>query len=153
MARPTTLSGSKLLIELGDGNVDPGPEEFAAPCALNSTGINLSGTTQDFEIADCDDLDAPVFVERVISALSAGVSGSGTLAMESFDEWRDWMLSGVAKNIRVKLDTTLANNGGYFSMSAVLTTLNITRENVKGLVQVEVELSSNGEVVWTDASA
>lgn len=101
---------------------------------------------------DCSDPDAAVFTERVVASISAQVSGSGTLAMESSDEWRLWFLSGLEKNIRVKLDTTLANNGGYFAMSAVLTAFNISG-NVGDLSQIEVTIDSNGEITWVPAVA
>lgn len=147
MARPTTLAGTKLLIQLGDG---ASPEVFAAPCALSTKSFNLEAASNDFNVPDCDDPDLPVWTERVVSALSAGVSGNGTLAMESFDEWRDWFLSGDPKNVRVKVDTTAGNNGGYFEMSAILSSLQIGG-NQGELVTVEVQMDSNGEVAWVDA--
>ena len=150
MARPTTILGSKFLIQLGDG-AEP-TEVFVAPCALTSKGINFSAETNDFNVADCEDEDAAVWTERVVSALSAGVSGSGTLATESLDLWEDWFLSAAAKNIRVKIDTTLAKGGRHYAMSAVLTSFNITA-NTGELAQIEVEIASNGEVVSVPASA
>ncbi len=149
MARPTTLRGSKLLIQIGDG-ASP-TEAFTAPCALTTKGLNLAASANEFNVPDCTDPDAPSWTERVISALSGSVSGSGTLAMESLETWRDWFLSGDAVNIRVKFDTTAGNGGGHYAMSAVLTTFNVTGE-VGGLVQIEVEMSSNGVVTWVDAS-
>lgn len=147
MARPTTLRGSKLLIQLGDG---ASPEVFAAPCAISTKALNFTASANEFNVPDCDDPDAATYTDRVVSALSAGVTGSGTLAMGALETWREWFFSAAAKNIRVKLDTTGANGGGYFAMSAVLTTFNITGE-VGGLTQIEVEMASNGEVTWTDA--
>lgn len=147
MARPTTLKGSKVLIQLGDG---ASPEQFAAPCALTTKSISLDAASNDFNVPDCDDPDLPVWTERVVSALSAGVSGNGTLAMESFDEWRDWFLSGEARNIRVKFDASAVNNGGYFEMSAILSNLTLGG-NQGELATVEVQIDSNGEVGWVDA--
>lgn len=148
MARPKTIKGSKVLIQLGDG---AGTEAFTAPCALTTKGINLSAEANEFNVPDCDDPDAPTFTERVVSALSAGVSGSGTLAMESLATWRTWWLSGLSKNIRVKLDESAANGGGHFAMAAVLTTLNIGGNNGE-LATIEVEIASDGEVTWVAAT-
>lgn len=148
MARPTTLKGSKLLIQLGNG---AGPEVFTAPCALTTKGINFAAATNDQNVPDCDDPDAPTWTERVISALSAGVSGSGTLALESLETWREWFLSALEKNIRVKVDALAADGGGYFAMSAVLTSFNIGG-NQGELATIEVEIQSNGEVTWVDAT-
>lgn len=149
MARPTTVKGSKFLIQLGDGEVS---EAFVAPCALTSKSISFAAETNDVNVPDCDDPDAPTWTERVVAALSGSVSGSGTLAMESLATWRDWFNSGLEKNIRVKIDLPLANGGGYYAMSAVLTTFT-QGANQGELATIEVELASNGEVTWTDAAA
>ena len=148
MTRPTTLKGSKFLIQLGDG---ADPEVFTAPCALNTKGIALSGQANEFEVDDCDDPDAPTWIERVMRSLSGEVTGEGTLAMESWNTWNAWFTSGLEKNIRVKLDETGANNGGYFSMSAVLSSLALTAQQ-RGLAQISVTLQSNGAIVWTAAA-
>ncbi len=144
MARPTTIKGSKFLIQLESSD---SPTVFVAPCALTSKSIDFSAESNDFNVPDCDDPDAPTWTERVVSALSAGVSGSGTLAMESLETWREWFLSGLEKNIRVKLDH---DDGGYFSMSAILTGFNLGG-NQGELATIEVTIASNGEVTWTDA--
>lgn len=148
MARPTTIKGSKFLIQLESDT----PGVFVAPCALTTKGIDFSAESNDFNVPDCDDPDAPTWTERVVSALSAGVSGSGTLAMESLSTWREWFLSGLEKNIRVKLDKPLADGGGHFAMSAVLTGFNLGA-NQGELATIEVSIASNGEVTWTDAAA
>lgn len=149
MARPTTIKGSKFLIQLNDGS---SPEGFIAPCALATKGIDFSAETNDQNVPDCDDPDAPTWTERVVSALSAGVNGSGVLAMDSLPTWRAWFLSGLEKTIRIKLDETLANNGGYFELSAVLTGFNLGG-NQGELATIDVTIQSNGEVTWTDAAA
>lgn len=146
MARPTTIKGSKFLIELGDG---ASPETFDAPCALTTKGINFSAATNEFNVPDCNEPDAAVWTERVVSALSAGVTGSGTLAMESLAVWRDWFLSALEKNIRVRVVDDAGVQPGYFALSSVLTSFNIGA-NQGELATIEVEMSSNGEVTWTD---
>ncbi len=115
MAKPTTGAFSKLLILLGNG---ASPEVFAAPCGLTSKGFEISATSGDIQVPDCDDPDAPAWTERVVKALSAGVSGSGIMAVESFDTWNDWALSGLAQNVRVKLDLP---GLGYYSGRFILT--------------------------------
>lgn len=146
MARPTTIKGSKFLIQIEETT-----NVYVAPCALTTKGIDFGAETNDFNVPDCSDPDAPTFTERVVSALSAGISGSGTLAMESLATWRVWFDSGLEKNIRVKLDTTLAEGGGYWQMGAVLTSLNISG-NQGELATVEVTIASNGAWTWTAAS-
>lgn len=145
MTRPVTIRGSKFLIQLGDGG---SPESFTAPCALATKGINFSAQSNDFDVPDCDDPDAPTWTERVVSALSGNVTGSGTLALENIDTWKDWFLSGLAKNIRVQIDN--ATYGGYFALSAILTSFQIGA-NQGELATIEVEIQSNGQITWTDA--
>lgn len=149
MARPTTLSAAKLLLLIGNG---AGTEVFAAPCGLTSRGINFSKETNDVTVPDCDDPDAPAWTERVTRALSGTVSGSGILAMEAFETWRDFFFSTETKNVRIKIDTSLANNGGHWQGAFHMTTFNVTGE-IGDKIQVEIELQNDGEVIWVDAAA
>lgn len=116
MARPTTYSAKKLLILLGDGGT---PETFAAPCGLTTRGINFSKETNDVTVPDCDDPDLPAWTERAVRTLSATVSGSGILAAEAFETWREAFLATDAVNARIKIDDTLVNGGGYFAGAVV----------------------------------
>jgi hypothetical protein len=43
------------------------------------------------------------------------------------------------------------DNGGYFAMNALLTTLNLGA-NQGELATIEVDIVSNGEVTWVDAT-
>jgi Phage tail tube protein len=147
MTQPTTLKGSKVLIVLGNG---ASPEMFAAPCGLTTKAINLSATANEFNVPDCDDPDLPMYTERVISALSAGVTGAGSLALEAYDDWRNWYFSAQPQNIRVVIDAPQAKGGGYYEMSAVLTAFN-TIGNVGELATIDVTIASNGEFKWVAA--
>lgn len=147
MARGTTLPSSKMLILLGDG---ADPESFTSPCGLTTKGFNNSAETNDVNVPDCDNPDAPFWVERVIVSLSSTVSGSGIMMMEALPAWREWFESGESRNLRVKLDESAANNGGYFFGKFVLSTFNITGEE-RGKVQIEIELQNDGVVAWQDA--
>ena len=150
MAKPTTARWSKLLIELGDGG---SPETFTAPCGLTSKGFNRSATTSDTNVPDCDDPDAPVWTERVATAFSAQVSGSGVLALDSLDAWDTWFSSGLTKNVRVTMDVPLANNGRYWTVPMVLTSFDLTGNTADGKCQVSVTMQSDGPVVMTPAAA
>lgn len=149
MAKPDTMKGSHLLILLGDG---ASPETFASPCGLTTKAINMEGTTNDFNVPDCADPDAPSWTERIIAALSASVPGSGIVSLADYADWRTWFLSGLARNIQVSLNESLALGGGYYEMSAVLTTFNTTGNNGE-LATLEVAIQSNGPVTWVDASS
>jgi len=151
MAAPTTASWTKLLILLGGGETPT--EVFTAPCALTTKGIAFSADTADSNIQDCASPDAPTWVARVSRSLSAEVTGAGRLALESFDEWRIWFLSGAAKNIRVKVDVPLASNGGHFAMAAVLTGFSVSGSEDDGKIGVDVTMVSDGAVTWVPAAS
>jgi predicted secreted protein len=140
VAAPTTLRGTKLLIKLGDGAT---PEVFTAPCALATKAFNRTTSTNEFNVADCDDPDAPVWTERVKGAISAGVTGSGTLAEESLDLYEAFFAEVDPRNVQIVIDYPVGARTyqGLFHM----TTFNITGEQ-DGLIQVELELASSGEV-------
>lgn len=140
MARPTTLRGSLMLIEIGDG---ASPEVFTAPCALDAKSFNRSASMNEFNVADCDDPDAPVWVERVKAALTAGISGSGTLAEESLDTYEALFADVDPRNIRITLDYP-AGARQYVGLFH-LETLNLSGNNAE-LVQVELSFVSHGEV-------
>jgi hypothetical protein len=149
MAKPDTMRGSHLLILLGDG---ASPEIFASPCGLTTKAINMEASTNDFNVPDCADPDAPSWTERIVDALSAAVPGSGVLNLSDLADWREWFLSGLPRNIQVSLNESLALGGGYFEMSSVLTTFNLSG-NQGELAQIEVAIQSNGEVTWVDAAS
>lgn len=141
MARPTTLRGSKLLIKLGDGGSPS--ETFAAPCALTTKAFNRSASVNEFNVGDCDTPDDPMWTERVISALSSTISGSGTLAQEALSDYEDFFADPDGRNVQVLINFTsspVTYQGKY-----VMTTFNITGEQ-DGLIQVELELQSSGVV-------
>lgn len=144
MSRPTTMKGSQLVIELGDG-ASP-VEGFVAPCALNTKGINFTATPNEANVPDCDNPDAPLWPERTITTLSATITGAGTLAFESYDTWRAWFASGLERNVRVRFNVPDPNDG-YYEGSFVLTTFNTTG-NQGEFVTIDVEMQSDGEVVW-----
>jgi hypothetical protein len=147
MTKPTTLTFGHFLILLGDG---ASPEVFAEPCGLTSKGFAQTANTQDTNVPDCDDPDAPSFVERAIESLSGEISGSGVLAMESFPVWDAFYKNAISKNVRIVLDTTLANNGGYYEGAFLLTRFGMTAQN-KGKVQVELTMVSDGQWIFTPA--
>lgn len=143
MARPTTLRGSLMLIEIGDGAT---PEVFVAPCALQTRGFNRTWTLNETPVADCDDPDAAVWLERAKASAQATISGSGTLAKEDLPVYEAFFESQDPRNVRITLDYPADPEqwiGLFF-----LTTLTYTG-NIGELVQVELEFQSHGEVTWT----
>lgn len=148
MAPPKTAPWYKMLIQVGDG---ADPEVFSAPCGLTTRGINFSAETSDTTVPDCEDPSLPSWTERVARALSAGISGSGVLALATHETWRQWFLSGEARNCRMKLDVPVGDGGGHYEGRFVLTTFNLGASEDDGKISVEVELQNDGAVVWVAA--
>lgn len=154
MARPTTLAFSKFVLMLGDG---ASPETFAAPCGLTSRGVNETTTFQETVIPDCDDEDAPAWVDRDADSQSATFSGSGNLAKENFGIYREWKRSGQPKRCRIYYfegedgDELPESAVGYDEGLFVCSTVNATGERGRR-VQLEIELLSTGELTWHDAA-
>lgn len=146
-----------MLIRLGDGAVDPGPEVFKSACALATKGIAFSANVREDTVFECPsttpDNDEPgkAWIRRTATALSANTSGSGKMAAEDFDLWWNWFSSGEAKNIQNYLrsedDTTIK---GHFAQSAVLSGFELGQEE-EGLIDVSVTVQSDGEVTWVPA--
>lgn len=150
MAVVKTMNGTKLLVQIGDG-ASP-TEAFAADCLINTErGIVFSSDISEFIVPDCDDPDAPAWKETTKDGLSAAVSGSGMLHTASVSDWFDWLKSASTKNVRVKVDVTAGNGGGYWSGAFHLSQFEITG-NRNEKAQVSVSLVSSGALTWTDAS-
>ena len=101
MAQASTLRFGEFLIELGDG---ADPETFTAPCGLSSREFNRTAATNDTNVPDCDDPDAPSWLERDTTSLSASLSGAGVVAAEDFATWDTWWQSGETKNVKISLN-------------------------------------------------
>lgn len=101
MTKPTVIAGTKLLILVGDG---ASPEVFAQPCGLTNNTFALTSATGSTVVPFCDDPEAAAWDSKEVTSLSAQVTGSGVMAVESFDIWNNWFLSGESKNAEIKLD-------------------------------------------------
>lgn len=145
MTAPTTVTFGKFIIQLGNGAE---PEVFAAPCGLTTKGFNQTANTQETSVPDCDDPDAPAYVERAVDTLSSEISGSGVLATESLDTWQAWFTSALSKNCRVYPNGL---TGGYWEGKFVLSAFNLTA-NRGQKVNADVTLVSDGEYSWTAGS-
>lgn len=149
MAKAKTISGTKIIVQVGDG---ASPEVFAAPCGLTTRGFNRTANTNDVVVPDCTDEDAMAWVENDVVSLQAGVTGSGVLDTDALDVWDDWFQSGELRNCRIVVDVPLAQNGRHYAGAFRLTNFNMTGER-GSKAQVEVTLASSGPVSKVDAQA
>lgn len=145
MAQPTVLVGTKLLILVGDGAL---PEVFSQPCGLTTRTFDLAASTNTTLIPDCDDPEAPAWEAKDVNALSATVSGSGVMAVESFDTWNDWFMGATSKSLQIKLDSAAL---GHWAGSFILTALKYGGQRGQK-VTVDITLVNDGAVVWVPAS-
>jgi TP901-1 family phage major tail protein len=147
MAQATTLpfSAFKVMLETDT------PNTFAAPCGLTERSITFSKETNDTTSIDCDDEDAPAWVDRDVVSLSATISGEGVMARESLDLWREAFTTTDTVNARIEVGGTAANGGGYWAGKFHLTSFEpgATRGE---RVSVSVEMQSSGPVTWTAAA-
>lgn len=86
MTKATTLKGSQIMVLLGD---DSDPIEYSAPCGMNGQSVTMTKNTNEQNVPDCEDPDAPSWLERDVESLSMEASGEGVIAMESLDTWME----------------------------------------------------------------
>ena len=150
MASVYTLVGSKLIIQIESDTV---PGTFEPDCLINAEhGIEISSENKEFTVPNCDAPSAPGFKMLFKDGLSANIPGGGMLHTKSIERWFNWMVSDTTKNIRVKIDETGANGGGYIAGAFKLTQFQFAAASNKDLTTAQIALQSHGEFTWTDAA-
>src|SRR5262245_12446641 len=145
MAKPVTANASKMIVKVGNRG---SPETFAGPCGMTTKELKFANDTNDVNVPDCDDPDAPVWKERAIVAMSAEVSENGILAMEALATWLDFLDATVSRNCQIWIDVPSAEHGGHWDGKFHLTGFNVTAEQ-GNKIQAAVTMQSDGPVVWT----
>lgn len=142
--QPETLNFGKMLIQLSNG---ASPPTFGQPCGFTSKGFEATKEVAERLVPDCDDPDAPAFIERVTRSLSAGISGSLVMAVGAYTTWRAAYLDTDPVEVRV-----FFNHGslGYWLGYFHLTKLNHQGEQ-GDLITLEVEFQSSGDFGWVAA--
>lgn len=141
---------TRLVIQLGDGG-DP-TENFAFTCGGNTFGVTLTNNLGENTALDCTNpLDVPAAIIRHLESQDTSVTISGMVTTEAWPTWRAWADDGVEKNIRINLDESAANNGGYWTLPAYCQQLELGKES-SGKVTFTATISGAGQRVWTDAA-
>lgn len=139
--KPTVISGTALLILVGDG---ASPEVFAQPCGLTSNTFALTSATGSTVIPYCDAPESAAWSSSEVTSLSAQVTGSGVMAVESFEIWNNWFLAGESKNAQVKLD----NPGlGMYEGPWTLSSFKLTGTRGQK-VTVDITLDNSDIITW-----
>jgi predicted secreted protein len=136
MAQAQTLKYSTFLILIGAGT----PVAYASPCGLNSKGFSRTAATNDTNVPDCDNPDAPSWLERDVVSLSGQMTGAGVVADEDFDVWNDWFESGLSKTVQVTLGTRT------WQGKVILSKLDLTGQRGQR-VNFSATLDSDGEIL------
>ncbi|PZX19819.1 phage tail tube protein [Palleronia aestuarii] len=139
----------RLIIQLGDGG---SPETFAHTCGANTFGITLTNNLGENTVLDCDDpLDVPAVIIRHLESQDTAATIAGMVMTEAWPTWREWADLGTEKNIKMIMDESLANNGGFWTLPAYLASIEFSKET-SGKVTFSATLSGAGQRVWTDAT-
>lgn len=147
MARPRTRRFGDFRVYV-DTTPESNTPTFEMPCGFQSKSFDINVTSGETEVGDCDDPDAPVWMERDVRGLSATVDGNGVMAMESYETWRG-MLGKPSRLVRVEFNDTAANGGGYWQGRAVLNNMRHAGANRGEKLTLGINMSSDGEWVWT----
>lgn len=149
MAKPTTYKGSLVAIYLETAT----PDTFAKPCGLNNVNITFNKSSQDTNVPDCEDPEAPQWVERDVESLDMAVTGEGVLAAEALDTWWDAFASTDTVNARIYVGgQTDIVNGHFWEGAFHLNSFAVTGQTGQR-AQVSISLASSGEVTKTAVTA
>tara|TARA_R110002049_G_scaffold23545_10_gene83647 strand:- start:38323 stop:38766 length:444 start_codon:yes stop_codon:yes gene_type:complete len=140
---------TRLIVQLGDG---ADPEIFAHTCGANTFGVTMTNNLGENVILDCDDpLDVPATIVRHLESQDTSVTIAGMVTTEAWAIWRSWADGGTEKNIKVLLDESAVNNGGFWVMPAFLAGLELGKES-SGKVTFSATISGAGQRAWTAAT-
>lgn len=146
---PEPKQTNRLIIQVGDGE---DPEVFAHTCGANTFGIKLTNNLGETTVLDCENpLDLPAAILRHLESQDTSATISGTVAMTAWPTWQRWADDADTKNVKLFIDESAANNGGFWIVPMMLADLNLDKQG-SGIVQFTVEIKANGRRVWTDAT-
>ena len=143
MAQPTTTKGGKFRVLLGDAGSSP--IIYSAPCGFLSKSLTLTKALEDVALPDCADPDLIPWLGRDATSLGMTVSGEGVAASESIETWLDaWEdTASVPCKIEMEFPAKTITWTGYMQVS----TLTAGHPSPQGRVTLNVEMSSDGEMV------
>lgn len=150
MTAPHTVTGQKLLVQIGDG---ASPETFAHDCMINTErGISISADTNEYVIGDCDSPDDMAWKEVTKDGAQVTIQGAGMMHSTSWKStWYDWAVSPDSKTCRINLNIGAEFGGGYLQGEFHLTQFEITG-NRGDKITASMTLVSSGALDWTAAS-
>lgn len=145
MAKPTTYKGSLVGIYLEDP-LSAGT--FLKPCGLNQSSVSFTKNAQEVNVPDCDDPEAPQWVERDVESLDFSASGEGILAAESVEAWYGYFDSTDSVNARIYIGAPSDTVNGYYWEGKVhVTGFEVTGETGQRAT-CSIELAGDGPMTF-----
>lgn len=149
MAKPTTYKGSLVAIYLRDPADVTIPYTFLKPCGLNNHTVTFTKNAQEVNVPDCDDPEAPQWIERDVESLDFSASGEGILAAESIEAWWGYFNSTDAVLARIYIGGIADATNGYFWEGLVhVNSFEVTGQTGTRAT-VSVSVVSSGEMTFT----
>lgn len=147
MALVKAAKGTRLLVKMSDGN---SPEAFVHYCTINAEReFSLELNTNESVIPDCDDPDAPGWVDREAVSKSGSISGQGMLNTPDYPIFFAVWDAGEPVRCQVVLDVDSADGGSVVEGLFLLTTLAVS--GTKGeKMQGSVAWQSTGALTLAD---
>ena len=118
MAQQTRIRFGDIMLLVGDPDA---PGTFIAPCGISTFGKTVTTNTNDVELRDCDEPDAPVWLGIDVISKRMTLNLSGTLDQEAYvHTWRKWLMDETSRPIRV-YEKVGASGWGYWEGMGVMT--------------------------------
>lgn len=146
MAKPTTYKGSLVAIYLEDPAV---PGTFIKPCGLNNHSVQFTKNAEEVEVPDCDDPEAPQWIERDVRSLDFSATGEGILAAEAIQTWWDAFNSTDAIAARIYVGAVDDAVDGYYWSGDVHVNSFQVQGQTGQRATVNIGVVSSGEMVFT----
>jgi len=151
MAKATTARAGLIVVQVESAT----PGTFISICGVNKREFGLEKSLNDFEVPDCDDLDAPTWVERVVKSISSGASLSGVVAKESLPSLLTMFMDNASREMRVRFigfgtgagTPDLQASGKYHFKDLKI------QSDTDGLAELSLSLESDGPVAIASVAA
>lgn len=145
MAQARSLSHGKFRVWI---ETSPGSNSFSErTAAFTDKDWTLNNQTADQIIPDDTDADAILAVNRIVTQQDWQFSGRGVVNMNDVNFWRTWVVSGIARQVRIEFSDSGANGGGYFQGAAVPTKWNGSSQR-GDKAQISIDIASAGSFTW-----
>jgi predicted secreted protein len=138
MSYPTTVKGTKVALQLGDGAE---PEVFTTVCGINTKGLQRTRAVNDTILYDCTDPDAIPVTEREEGATDWSVTGAGQAVVAELDRIED--AYDTPKNWRIVFFGTGTTVVRSYTGNAIMTDLTLGANNGEK-ASISLTLSGNG---------